>query len=88
MGEDASASACVQGYETVPGLIELIENVGLAKMSAGSGVRSAACELVLEALVSQKRIARSSAGYTRTPYQNPKTEEDYQGFDDPGDVTI
>ena len=88
VGEDASASACVQGYETVPGLMELIENVGLAKVSAGSGVRSAACELVLEALVSQKRIARSSAGYTRTPYQNPKTEEDYQGFDDPGDVTI
>jgi magnesium chelatase subunit I len=88
VGEDASASACVQGYETVPGLIELIQNVGLAKVSAGNGVRSAACELVLEALVSQKRIARSSAGYTRAPYQSPKTEEDYQGFDEPGDVTI
>jgi protein-tyrosine-phosphatase len=57
-------------------------------VSAGNGVRSAACELVLEALVSQKRIARSSAGYTRAPYQSPKTEEDYQGFDEPGDVTI
>jgi magnesium chelatase subunit I len=88
VAEDASASACVQGYETVPGLIELIENVGLARVSAGNGVKSAACELVLEALVAQKRIARSSAGYTRTPHQSPKTGQDYQGFDEPGSINI
>lgn len=88
VGEDASASACVQGYETVPGLIGLIENVGLATVSAGDGVRSAACELVLEALVSQKRIARNSKGYSRSLHQAPKKGEDYQGFDEPGDVTI
>ena len=88
VGEDASASACVQGYETVPGLIGLIENVGLATISAGDGVRSAACELVLEALVSQKRIARNSKGYSRSLHQAPEKGEDYQGFDEPGDVTI
>ena len=88
VAEDASASACVQGYETVPGLIELIENVGLARVSAGNGVKSAACELVLEALVAQKRIARSSAGYTRAPHQSPKTGQDYQGFDEPGSINI
>ena len=88
VGEDASASACVQGYETVPGLIGLIENVGLATISAGDGVRSAACELVLEALVSQKRIARNSKGYSRSLHQAQEKCEDYQGFDEPGDVTI
>ena len=88
VAEDASASACVQGYETVPGLIELIENVGLARVSAGNGVKSAACELVLEALGAQKRIARSSAGHNRAPHQSPKTGQDYQGFDEPGSINI
>ena len=88
VGEDASSSACVQGFETVPGLLELVENLGFAAAAASDGVRSAACELVLEALVAQKRISRSTAGYTRAPHQRPTSGEGYQGFDPMGGLNI
>jgi magnesium chelatase subunit I len=71
----------VQGFETVPGLLELVENVGLAAAAASDGIRTAACELVLEALVAQKRISRTSAGYVRAPHQGPSKGKGYQGFD-------
>lgn len=88
IGEDSAAEACVQGFATVPGLLDLVENVGLAARSAGDGHRAAACELVLEALVAQRRISRSSAGYTRAPHQSPSQGKGYQGFDPMGGLNI
>jgi magnesium chelatase subunit I len=71
----------VQGFETVPGLLELVEHVGLAPASAADGVRAAASELVLEALVAQKRVARtSSGGYARARHDPPKNKG-FGGFD-------
>ncbi|MDA0327703.1 MAG: magnesium chelatase [Gemmatimonadetes bacterium] len=84
IGEDSSSAACVQGFETVPGLLTLIQNVGLAGSTASDGLRVAACELVLEALVAQRRISRNTAGYTRAPHQGPKPGKGYQGFDPMG----
>jgi magnesium chelatase subunit I len=81
VGEDAAAHACVRGFETVPGLLELIENVGLAPSDAGDGVRAAASELVLEALVAQKRVSRTtSGGYARARHEPPKSKG-FGGFD-------
>lgn len=78
VSEDASATACVQGFETVPGLLRLIDQVGLAPDSASDGLRASACELVLEALVGQRRISRSEAGsYRRVP---PKKGGEGPGF--------
>ncbi len=88
VGENASSSACVKGFETVPGLLELVGKVGLAGAAASDGVRAAACELVLEALVAQKRISRTSAGYTRTPHQGPTPGQGYQGFDPIGGLNV
>jgi magnesium chelatase subunit I len=88
VGEDASSAACVQGFQTVPGLIELVENVGLAPSKSGDGMRASACELVLEALVAQKRISRSSAGYVRAPHQGPPKGKGYQGFDPMGGLNM
>jgi len=89
VGEDASASACVQGFRTVPTLLELVENVGLAPAAASDGLRAAACELVLEALVAQRRISRSSGGgYTRAPHQGPSGGAGYQGFDPMGGLNV
>jgi magnesium chelatase subunit I len=85
VGEDASASACVRGFETVPGLMDLVENVGLTGAAGGNGIRTAACELVLEALVAQKRLSRSSAGYARAPQRRPEPD---QGFDPMGGLNI
>jgi len=88
VGDDAAAEACVQGFSTVPGLLDLVQNVGLAAKSASAGARAAACELVLEALVAQRRISRSTAGYTRAPHQGPSHGKGYQGFDPMGGLDI
>ena len=87
VGEDSAASACVQGFQTVPGLLALVENVGLAPVASNDGVRTAACELVLEALVAQRRISRNTAGYTRAPHEGPPPGKGYQGFDPMGGLT-
>ncbi len=89
VGEDAGAAACVQGFETVPGLLELVESLGLASRNAHDGIRAAACELVLEALVAQKRVSRSSSGgYTRAKHEGPSQGIGYQGFDPMGGLNL
>ena len=82
MGEDASGEACGRGFQTVPGLLDLVERVGLAPAASSDGQRAAACELVREALVAEKRVSRStSGGYTRARHEGPKPGKGYQGFD-------
>jgi magnesium chelatase subunit I len=78
---DAGAGACVKGFKQVPGLLDVVEAVGLASSDAPDGTRTAACELVLEALVAEKRISRSEAGgYARARHEGPKGKG-FQGFD-------
>jgi magnesium chelatase subunit I len=80
VSDDAAAEACIKGFRNVPGLLELLEDVGLAAKDAHAGVRTAGCELVLEALVSAKRISRSDGGgYVRARHEGPK--KGYGGFD-------
>jgi magnesium chelatase subunit I len=88
VGDDAASEACVRGFSTVPGLLDLVHNVGLAAKSASAGARASACELVLEALVAQRRISRSTAGYTRAPHQGPSHGKGYQGFDPMGGLDL
>jgi magnesium chelatase subunit I len=79
---DASAGACVKGFRVIPGLLELVESTGLATPEAGEGTRAAACELVLEALVAEKRISRADGGsYGRARHENPKGKGGFEGFD-------
>ncbi len=78
VSEDSGASACVQGFGQVPGLMELIEMVGLAPKSSSDGLKAAACELVLEAMVAEKRISRTRGGsYRRAPYESPSDKGQY-----------
>ena len=82
VGEDASASACIQGYGTVPGLLGFVGFTGLVPAGAEDGLRAAACELTLEALVGLKRLSRSSAGrYARARHEGPSQGKGYKGFD-------
>jgi magnesium chelatase subunit I len=62
---DERSEACLKGFSVVPGLLELVDQVGLAgKKDPGTLV--SACELVLEGLVAAKRISRSEElGYVR-----------------------
>ena len=80
VSEDAAAEACVQGFQIVPGLLELVDLVGLAPAAASPGLRAAACELVLEALASDRRISRIDGGYARAEFEGP-AGPGYQGFD-------
>jgi len=65
VSQQEHSDACRQGFAVVPGLMELVERVGLAPRQDAATVVSA-CELVLEGLVAQKRISRSEElGYVR-----------------------
>ncbi len=73
VSEDSAAQACLQGFRTVPGLLEVVEVTGLAGNGASAGRRAAACELVLEALVAGRRISRNEGGgYGRARHEGGK----------------
>ncbi len=80
---DAGAKACVKGFQQVPGLLELVDDVGLAASSSSEGERAAGCELVLEALVAERRLSRSEAGrYGRARGNGgPTPGKGFEGFD-------
>ena len=80
VSDDAAARACVQGFEQVPGLLDLVKAVGLASEKASAGVRAAACELILEALVAERRISRSDGGYERARHSSSTGKGPGQGF--------
>ena len=66
VSEDAAASACVTGFGQVPGLLDLAGLLGLAPDGSSDGLRAAACELILEGLVADRKISRTrGGGYTR-----------------------
>ena len=87
VGADSSAEACVQGFELVPGLLQLVEDVGLAPKSGSDGWRAGACELVLEALVAERRISRSMSGSYARPRHEGAPGKGYKGFDPFGGVS-
>jgi magnesium chelatase subunit I len=59
--DDAAAVTVVQGFETVPTLLQVVETSGLAE-PGDFPVIAGACELVLESLVARRRISRSDTG--------------------------
>ncbi|MBI4500405.1 MAG: magnesium chelatase [Gemmatimonadetes bacterium] len=65
------SDACIKGFGAVPGLLDLVTQVGLAARD-DAGTLVSACELVLEGLVAQKRISRSDElGYSRMRPDKP-----------------
>ena len=74
---DERSEALLKGFSVVPGLLDLVTQVGLAGRKDPAHM-VAACELVLEGLVAEKRISRSEdLGYVRVrpepkgPYGKP-----------------
>jgi magnesium chelatase subunit I len=74
---DERSEALLKGFSVVPGLFDLVIQVGLAGKKDPAHM-VAACELVLEGLVAEKRISRSEdLGYVRVrpepkgPYGKP-----------------
>ncbi|MGH7615535.1 MAG: magnesium chelatase [Gemmatimonadales bacterium] len=74
---DERSEPLLKGFSVVPGLLALVTQVGLAGKKDPAHI-VAACELVLEGLVAEKRISRSEdLGYVRVrpepkgPYGKP-----------------
>src|SRR5256885_2300283 len=62
---DERSETCLKGFSVVPGLLDLVDQVGLAAKK-DPGTMVAACELVLEGLVAEERISRNEElGYVR-----------------------
>jgi magnesium chelatase subunit I len=58
---DVSSGAMVEGFQRIPGLLDVVYESGLGE-SGDASVVAAASELVLEALVARKKISRSDTG--------------------------
>jgi magnesium chelatase subunit I len=61
VADDVDTASMYDAFQTVPGLVELVHHVGLAR-EKDLATAVAACELVLEALVARRKISRSDAG--------------------------
>ncbi len=59
--DDVAADIAVRGFVAVPGLLDIVELVGLAKPEDVS-TTAAACELALESLVARRKISRTDGG--------------------------
>ena len=71
VAHDERSEVLLQGYTVVPGLVDLVTTTGVAGRKDAAAIVSA-CELVLEGLASQKRIARNEdAGYSRVRPERP-----------------
>jgi magnesium chelatase subunit I len=65
VSHDERSDTLLKGFGVVPGLLDLVDTLGLARRK-DPATTVAACELVLEGLAAERRIARSEeAGYTR-----------------------
>jgi magnesium chelatase subunit I len=61
IADDVDVESGLRGFSTVPGLLELVRELGLAE-ARDPAFTFAACELALEALVARRKISRSDAG--------------------------
>ena len=61
VADDVSMKVVRQGFEAVPGLVTMVNALGLAK-KGDDAMTVVACELVLEALVARRKISRSDEG--------------------------
>ncbi|HUE77434.1 MAG TPA: hypothetical protein VMM83_05785 [Longimicrobiales bacterium] len=70
LADMARADVLLEGFDSIPELMGVAE--GLDGETGSAGARAAACELVLEALVAERRITRSDAGrYARGRRRQP-----------------
>jgi magnesium chelatase subunit I len=80
IADDLAVGVVNQGFETVPGLVDIVTAVGLAPRNDPALV-TIGCELVLEALVARRKISRSDTGrYGRAERESRRRpNQDYFG---------
>jgi magnesium chelatase subunit I len=81
--DEAASGTLRAAFETVPGLLTLVIEHGLA-IESDDALVAGACELVLEALVARRKISRNDAGsYGRAPRDEPRRRRGGGGGDEP-----
>jgi magnesium chelatase subunit I len=71
VAHDERSDALLKGFGVVPGLLDLVTALGLARRK-DPATAVAACELILEGLAAERRIARNEeVGYTRIRPDRP-----------------
>ncbi|MEP6833170.1 MAG: magnesium chelatase [Gemmatimonas sp.] len=80
IADDLAVNVVKQGFETVPGLVDIVTAVGLAPRNDPALI-TIGCELVLEALVARRKISRSDTGkYGRAERESRRRpNQDYFG---------
>jgi magnesium chelatase subunit I len=81
VGDDIAIGVVRKGFDLVPGLVDTVTALGLAKKGDDAMI-VVACELVLEALVARRKISRSDAGaYGRAEREQRRrpNQQDYFG---------
>ena len=79
LADVARADTLVEGFRSVPGLMDVVESLDVDMGT--DALDAAACELVLEALVAERRISRSDAGrYARGKRRRPPGPEGGASF--------
>jgi magnesium chelatase subunit I len=73
IADTATARATLDGFRTVPRLVDIVEELALGRHGDPAHA-VAACELVLEALVAERRLTRSEAGTYGSPARRPGLE--------------
>jgi magnesium chelatase subunit I len=72
VGGDERAQTAIKAFRVIPGLLEVVHRLAFAEQD-DPPVEVAGCELVLEALVAQKRISRSEeVGWTKVRRTGPR----------------
>jgi magnesium chelatase subunit I len=79
VADDVDTRAMYDAFETVPGLVPLVQHVGLAR-DRDNATAVAACELVLEALVARRKISRSDAGQYGRAHSESRRRPDQDLF--------
>lgn len=80
IADDLAVNVVKQGFDTVPGLVDIVTAVGLAPRNDPALI-TIGCELVLEALVARRKISRSDEGrYGRAERETRRRpNQDYYG---------
>jgi magnesium chelatase subunit I len=86
LADTAKDDALLEGLEGVPSLMEVVDALDVDDNGGSPGIRAAAAELVLEALVAEKRISRAEGG--RYARGKPRRQPPGSGPQFPGTLEI
>jgi magnesium chelatase subunit I len=70
LGDTAAAAPTLQAFQTVPSLTEIVAELALAPADSAPH-QAAACELILESLVAERRLSRNDAGGYGRAFRRP-----------------